>query len=189
MADPLCGTALWDKSPKTTKSLNLLAHPTRFERVTFAFGGQRSHNQSRNRPFDQTQKSSVARPGFEPRRVKKMKLLKGDSFPIFLVSDGVSQQSCRGHLSKVVARSSGCRRSVQRFRCSMAVFELLARATGACVVAAGNGHLVNRSSRIADGVPRRSAAGKPVRMDVAGGWRYQVNQYLMSRVGVLVSLD
>src|SRR6266481_10023360 len=42
MADHLCGTALWDKSPKTTKSLNLLAHPTRFERVTFAFGGQRS---------------------------------------------------------------------------------------------------------------------------------------------------
>src|SRR6202011_688595 len=124
-----------------------------------------------------------------PRRVKKMKLLKGDSFPIFLVSDGVSQQSCRGHLSKEVARSSGCRRSVQRFRCSMAVFELLARATGAWVVAAGNGHLVNRSSCIADGVPRRSAAGKPVRMDVAGGWRYQVNQYLMSRVGVLVSLD
>jgi hypothetical protein len=121
--------------------------------------------------------------------VKKMKLLKGDSFPIFLVSDGVSQQSCRGHLSKEVAGSSGCRRSVQRFRCSMAVFELLARATGAWVVAAGNGHLVNRSSRIADGVPRRSAAGKPVRMDVAGGWRYQVNQYLMSRVGVLVSLD
>ncbi len=118
-----------------------------------------------------------------------MKLLKGDSFPIFLVSDDVSQQSCRGHLSKEVARSSGCRRSVQRFRCSMAVFELLARATGAWVVAAGNGHLVNRSSRIADGVPRRSAAGKPVRMDVAGGWRYQVNQYLMSRVGVLVSLD
>ena len=31
-----------------------------------------------------------------------MKLLKGDSFPIFLVSDGVSQQSCRGHLSKEV---------------------------------------------------------------------------------------
>ena len=27
-----------------------------------------------------------------------MKLLKGDSFPIFLVSDGVSQQTCRGHL-------------------------------------------------------------------------------------------
>ena len=71
----------------------------------------------------------------------------------------------------------------------MAVFELLARATGAWVVAAGNGHLVNRSSRIADGVSRRRAAGKPVRMDVAGGWRYQVNQYLMSRVGVLVSLD
>src|ERR1019366_6575955 len=92
------------------------------------------------------------------RRVKKMKLLKGDSFPIFLVSDGVSQQSCRGHLSKEVARSSGWRRSVQRFRCSMAVFELLARATGAWVVAAGNEHFVNRSSRIADGVPRRSAA-------------------------------
>ena len=130
-----------------------------------------------------------ARDWFDRVGSKKMKLLKGDSFPIFLVSDGVWQQSCRGHLSKEVARSSGCRRSVQRFRCSMAVFELLARATAAWVVAAGNGHLVNRSSRIADGVPRRSAAGKPVRMDVAGGWRYQVNQYLMSRVGVLVSLD
>jgi hypothetical protein len=34
--------------------------------------------------------------------------------------------------------------------------------------------------------PRRSAAGKPVRMDVAGARRYQVNQCLMPRVGVLV---
>jgi hypothetical protein len=31
-----------------------------------------------------------------PRRVKKMKLLKGDSFPIFLVSDGVSESSTHG---------------------------------------------------------------------------------------------
>jgi hypothetical protein len=66
----------------------------------------------------------------------------------------------------------------------MAVFELLTGATGASVVAAGNGHLVNRSSRIADGVWRRGAAGKPVCMDVTGGWRYQVNEPLMSRVGV-----
>ena len=71
----------------------------------------------------------------------------------------------------------------------MAVFELLTGATGASVVAAGNGHLVNRSSRIADGVWRRGAAGKPIRMDVAGGWRYQLNEPLMSRVGILVSLD
>src|SRR5450756_2493402 len=72
----------------------------------------------------------------QPRRVKKMKLLKGDSFPIFLVSDGVSQQTCRGHLSKEVARSSGCRGSVQRFRCSMAVFEPLSGAARAWIVAA-----------------------------------------------------
>ena len=71
----------------------------------------------------------------------------------------------------------------------MAVLELLARATGAWVVAAGNGHLVNRSSRIGDGVSRRCAEGKPVRMDVAGGWRYQFNERLMSRIGILVSLD
>jgi hypothetical protein len=71
----------------------------------------------------------------------------------------------------------------------MAVLELLARATEAWVVAAGNKHLVNRSSRIADGVWRRGAAGKPVCMDVAGGWRNQFNEPLMSRVGILVSLD
>jgi len=71
----------------------------------------------------------------------------------------------------------------------MAEFELLTGATGASVVAAGNGHLVNWSSRIADGVSRRGAAGKPVCMNVAGGWRYQFNEPLMSRVGILVSLD
>jgi hypothetical protein len=32
------------KLAKTTKCLKLLAHPTRFERVTFAFGGQGSNN-------------------------------------------------------------------------------------------------------------------------------------------------
>jgi len=31
--------------------------------------------------------------------------------------------------------------------------------------------------------------GKPVCMDVAGGWRYQFNEPLMSRVGIPVSLD
>jgi hypothetical protein len=38
-----------------------LAHPTRFERVTFAFGGQRSNyaGQSRNAPFDQSQESGA----------------------------------------------------------------------------------------------------------------------------------
>jgi hypothetical protein len=39
------------------------------------------------------------------------------------------------------------------------VLELLARATEAWVVAAGNEHLVNRSSRIVDGVSRRCTAG------------------------------
>src|SRR5258707_8439420 len=58
----------------------------------------------------------------------------------------------------------------------MAVLELLARATEAWVVAAGNEHLVNRSSRIVDGVSRSCTAGKPVRMDVAGGWH--LDQFL-----------
>jgi hypothetical protein len=71
----------------------------------------------------------------------------------------------------------------------MAVLELLARATEAWVVAAGNEHLVNRSSRIVDGVSRGCTAGKPVRMDVAGGWCYQFHERLMSRIGILVSLD
>src|SRR5260221_11143732 len=71
----------------------------------------------------------------------------------------------------------------------MAVLELLARATEAWVVAAGNEHLVNRSSRIVDGVSRSCTAGKPERMDVAGGWRYQFHERLMSRIGILVTLD
>src|SRR5882762_7723770 len=88
-----------------------------------------------------------------------------------------------------VASNSGYRRSVQQFQCSMAVLELLARATEAWVVAAGNEHLVNRSSCTVDGVSRRCTAGKPVRMDVASGWRYQFYERLMSRIGILVSLD
>ena len=71
----------------------------------------------------------------------------------------------------------------------MAVLELLARATEAWVVAAGNEHLLNRSSRIVDGVSRSCTAGNLVRMDVAGGWRYQFHERLMSRIGILVSLD
>src|SRR3979409_1478995 len=88
-----------------------------------------------------------------------------------------------------VASNSGYRRLVQQFQCSMAVLELLARATEAWVVAAGNEHLVNRSSRTVDGVSRRCTAGKTGRMDVAGGWRYQFHERLMSRIGILVSLD
>ena len=51
---------------------------------------------------------------------------------------------------------------LQRFWYSMAVLELLARATEAWVVAAGNGRLEDWLSRIADGFSRRSPAGKPV---------------------------
>jgi hypothetical protein len=68
----------------------------------------------------------------------------------------------------------------------MAAFEFLAGAARACVVAAGNVRLLDRRSRTADGVPRRSAAGKPVRMDVAGGGGNLVNEGLVSRIGILV---
>src|ERR1700692_3093663 len=104
---------------------------------------------------------------------------------------GVAQQACRGRLSRDDGgrKQFWVRRSAQQFQCSMAVLELLARATEAWVVAAGNEHLVNRSSRIVDGVSRRCTAGKPVRMDVASGWRYQFYERLMSRIGILVSLD
>jgi len=65
------------------------------------------------------------------------------------------------------------------------VFELLYGSHRASVVAAGNGHLVNRSSRIADGV-WRGARGKPVCM-MLRRLRYQFNEPLMSRVGILVA--
>src|SRR5439155_4729970 len=71
----------------------------------------------------------------------------------------------------------------------MAVFVLLPGATRARVVAARNGRLVDRPSQPADGISRRSAAGKPVRMDVAGGRGDQVNEGLMSSIGILVGFD
>src|SRR5439155_20072028 len=71
----------------------------------------------------------------------------------------------------------------------MAVFVLLPGATRARVVAARNGRLVDRPSQPADGISRRSAAGKPVRMDVAGGRGDQVNEGLMSSIGLLVGFD
>src|ERR1700738_1006995 len=63
---------------------------------------------------------------------------------------GVAQQACRGRLSRDDGgrKQFWVRRSAQQFQCSMAVLELLARATEAWVVAAGNEHLVNRSWRI-----------------------------------------
>src|SRR5712672_2879004 len=83
--------------------------------------------------------------------VNKLRLLKAAVFQHFWSWTGVAQQACRGRLSRDDGgrKQSGYRRSVQQFQCSMAVLELLARATEAWVVAAGNEHLVNRSSRIA----------------------------------------
>src|ERR1700686_2975300 len=59
---------------------------------------------------------------------------------------GVAQQACRGRLSRDDGgrKQFWVRRLAQQFQCSMAVLELLARATEAWVVAAGNEHLVNR---------------------------------------------
>jgi hypothetical protein len=128
----------------------------------------------------------------ETRMVKKLRLLKGGSVPTFFVLGPCCTTSLPWTLEQVRRGSQailGYRRLVQQFQCSVAVLELLTRATEAWVVAAGNEHLVNRSSRIVDGVSRRCTAGKPVRMDVAGGWRYQFHERPMSRIGILVSLD
>src|SRR5258705_10241118 len=100
------------------------------------------------------------------RMVKKLRLLKAAAFQHFWSWAGVAQQACRGRLRRDDGgrKQFWVRRSAQQFQCSMAVLELLARATEAWVVAAGNEHLVNRSSRIVDGVSRRCTAGKPVRI-------------------------
>src|ERR1700704_7152003 len=44
-----------------------MAHPTRFERVTFAFGGQSLRYQWRRNAFDQSQESDVASPATTPQ--------------------------------------------------------------------------------------------------------------------------
>src|SRR3982074_351379 len=44
-----------------------MAHPTRFERVTFAFGGQSLRYQWRHNAFDQSQESDVASPATTPQ--------------------------------------------------------------------------------------------------------------------------
>jgi hypothetical protein len=71
----------------------------------------------------------------------------------------------------------------------MAALELLAGAARAWVVAGRRGRLVGWLSQIADGFSRRSAAGKPVRMDVARGGGDQVNEGLMSCNGIIVGVD
>ena len=80
---------------------------------------------------------------------QKLRLLKGGSVPTFLVLGRCCTTSLPWTLEQVRRGSQailGYRRLVQQFQCSMAVLELLARATEAWVVAAGNEHLVNRSS-------------------------------------------
>src|SRR5258705_13886766 len=92
------------------------------------------------------------------RMVKKLRLLKGGSVPTFLVLGRCCTTSLPWTLEEGRRGSQailGYRRLVKQFQCSMAVLELLSRATEAWVVAAGNEHLVNRSSRIVDGVSRR----------------------------------
>jgi len=52
------------------KNKEELAHPTRFERVTFAFGGQRFYAANRGKTFSTNRKNRVVRaPGFEPTRL------------------------------------------------------------------------------------------------------------------------
>src|SRR5712664_1001380 len=47
-----------------------MAHPTRFERVAFAFGGQRFYAANRGMTFSTNRKNRVVRaPGFEPTRL------------------------------------------------------------------------------------------------------------------------
>jgi hypothetical protein len=59
----LCGKATWDNYNYCNKSLKALAHPTRFERVTFAFGGQGFYAAARGiTSFDPMDSSEYARP-------------------------------------------------------------------------------------------------------------------------------
>src|SRR5450756_26001 len=70
---------------------------------------------------------------------------------------------------------------MRRFgRRPMAALELLAGAAWAKVIAASNGYLVDRLSRIADGFSTWSTASKPVRMNVAHTGGDHVNEGLMS---------
>src|ERR1700704_216131 len=54
------------RAPTALEDKEKLAHPTRFERVTFAFGGQASTPQSRNNAFNQSQEWVLRAPG-QPR--------------------------------------------------------------------------------------------------------------------------
>ena len=71
----------------------------------------------------------------------------------------------------------------------MAALELLAGAAWAKVIAASNGYLVDRLSRIADGFSTWSTASKPVRMNVAHTGGDHVNEGLMSSNGILVGVN
>jgi hypothetical protein len=71
----------------------------------------------------------------------------------------------------------------------MAVLELLTRSARAWFVAARSGHLVDWLSRFADRFSDRSAAGKPVGMDIERGWSDQVNEGLMSCLSIFMGVD
>ncbi len=65
----------WAKTLRRVKLKDLenLAHPTRFERVTFAFGGQTPTPQSRSNAFSQSQEWGSCKPATTPQRASLLR--------------------------------------------------------------------------------------------------------------------
>ena len=93
-------------------AIDFMAHPTRFDRVTFAFGGQRFHAANRGMTFSTNPKKSGMARGAAGRAVDQIRDRFGwDAGAVWLVEGSTSRSTRRSRLLVRPRRSFTSRRT------------------------------------------------------------------------------